>query len=113
MRTFLLAVTVGLGTLAGCSSDPDKVGGAAGPAGRPPLPPSSAPAVVASSAPAASASAADGSDVGGATIASSAIRGTDWANVTIMRFGFLGIGDLTFRAGKATADHISCTMLPG
>jgi hypothetical protein len=116
VRTVLLAVTAGLIGLAGCSPGPDKVGGDAGPAGRPAAtsaPPSPGLPGAVSPEPWGSATDGPGSDQSGGTGVTGDIRRTDWANVTISNLGFLGVGDLTFRGGEATADHISCTMLPG
>lgn len=112
MRTSLLAVTVGLIVLAGCSSDPDKADGDAGPAGGPAA--SSAPPSPAGGNGTGTGTTGTGANQGGGgTGGSSEIRKTDWANLTIKSLGFLGVGDVTFRGGKATAEHISCTMLPG
>lgn len=43
----------------------------------------------------------------------SVIRTTDWPNVKLENLGFMSLGDLQFRNGRASSGANNCTMLPG
>lgn len=116
----LLIAALGLSVLTACSATPDKVGGEAGPAGSPfqtvrasvaaSLRPSLSPSPSASPSPSVSRRASPSASKSRAV---STIRSTDWANVTLAGVGFMELGDLKFRNGKASSGANNCTMLPG
>ncbi|MEU5787608.1 hypothetical protein ABZ754_07745 [Micromonospora purpureochromogenes] len=120
----LLTAALSLSILTGCTSEPEKVEGDAGPAGAPSV--TAGATVSASAAPSTTPSATASAAVPASAIASptlpppaatsgptSEIRKTDWPDVTLANLAFMDIGEVRFRNGKASSGANNCTMLPG
>ncbi|MET0493287.1 MAG: hypothetical protein ABW000_09185 [Actinoplanes sp.] len=126
MRALPLVITaLSASILTGCAASPQNVAGEAGPAGAP-SPTAGATAPISPAAP-VSPSPVASTPAPSDTIhpvkstptptrtrtPAGVIRKTDWANVTLANLGFMGLGDTTFRNGKASSGANNCTMLPG
>ncbi|MBQ1051881.1 hypothetical protein KBX50_25895 [Micromonospora sp. C51] len=123
-RTLLIAA-IGVSLLAGCTSRPNNVGGAAGPAGTPsatatvtaPTSVPGTPSATATVTPPASVprtpSPTATKPAGSTSPKPRGIRATDWANVRLGGVSFMDLGDITFRNGRASSGANNCVMLPG
>ncbi len=107
MRALTLVIAaLSVSIMTGCTSRPENVEGEAGPAG-------AASQTTSATVSASAAALVSPSPTNSASGLRSGIRGTDWANVTLVNLGFMDLGDTRFRDGKASSGAVNCTMLPG